>query len=71
MKYVAIVALIKATMARLSRDGTLIFSNNYRRFTMATDELPDLTIEDITARTISRDFERNGRIHNCWRITQS
>ncbi len=29
---------------------------------------PRLAIEDLSAATIPRDFARNPRIHNCWRI---
>jgi 23S rRNA (guanine2445-N2)-methyltransferase / 23S rRNA (guanine2069-N7)-methyltransferase len=31
--------------------------------------LRPLVAEDITAQTLPRDFERNPKIHNCWRIT--
>ena len=62
------VDLIRATVDLLGPDGTLIFSNNLRRFRMNLDALPELVIEDISAKTIPRDFARNPRIHNCWRI---
>jgi len=62
------VDLIQSTAALLAPDGLLIFSNNLRRFRMAMDALPELTIEDISAATLPRDFARNPRIHNCWRI---
>ncbi len=63
------VALIRAASRLLSDDGTLIFSNNLRRFRMDREALGDLTIEDISRPTLPPDFERNPRIHNCWRIT--
>ena len=62
------VELLRKTAALLAQDGTLIFSNNNRKFKMDADALPELAIEDITRKTIPRDFERNPRIHNCWRI---
>ena len=62
------VELILATINLMSDDGTLIFSNNYRQFKMDFEKLSHLKIEDITASTISPDFERNPRIHNCWLI---
>ncbi|MGE5152901.1 MAG: bifunctional 23S rRNA (guanine(2069)-N(7))-methyltransferase RlmK/23S rRNA (guanine(2445)-N(2))-methyltransferase RlmL [Bdellovibrio bacteriovorus] len=62
------VELIRATTDLLELDGTLIFSNNLRRFRMDLEALPDLAIEDLSAATIPRDFARNPRIHNCWRI---
>ena len=60
--------LIRSTAALLAPDGLLIFSNNLRRFRMDLESLPELSIEDINASTIPRDFARNPRIHNCWRI---
>jgi 23S rRNA (guanine2445-N2)-methyltransferase / 23S rRNA (guanine2069-N7)-methyltransferase len=62
------VGLIRETAKLLDRDGVLIFSNNLRRFRMDTAALRGLEIEDITSRTIPRDFVRNQRVHNCWRI---
>ena len=60
--------LIDAATAILEPDGLLIFSNNLRRFRMDHDALADLEIIDISAETLPRDFARNPRIHNCWRI---
>lgn len=63
------VELIRQTVQRLDKQGILIFSNNYRRFKLDREALSDLNIEDITRQTIPKDFERNPRIHNCWRMT--
>ena len=62
------VALIKASLRLLRPDGLLIFSNNRRRFKMDRDALPGADIDDISHATLPKDFERNPRIHNCWRI---
>jgi 23S rRNA (guanine2445-N2)-methyltransferase / 23S rRNA (guanine2069-N7)-methyltransferase len=62
------VELIKATVNLLTDDGTIIFSNNFRKFKMELISLSSLSIEDITASTIPPDFERNPKIHNCWLI---
>jgi 23S rRNA (guanine2445-N2)-methyltransferase / 23S rRNA (guanine2069-N7)-methyltransferase len=62
------VALIRKTVRLLDGDGMLIFSNNLRRFRMDRDALADLIIEDISRATLPKDFERNPRIHNCWKI---
>ncbi len=62
------VALIWAAVQLLEPRGLLIFSNNLRRFRMDIDALPELDIVDIGPETIPRDFARNPRIHNCWRI---
>jgi 23S rRNA (guanine2445-N2)-methyltransferase / 23S rRNA (guanine2069-N7)-methyltransferase len=63
------VELIRQTVQRLDKQGILIFSNNYRRFKLDREALSDLDIEDITRQTIPKDFERNPRIHHCWRMT--
>ena len=62
------VDLIRGAARLLERDGLLIFSTNFRKFKLDTDALADLEIEDITRRTIPPDFERNPRIHQCWKI---
>lgn len=64
------VALLRQTAALLEPDGILIFSTNYQRFKLDNDALADLSIEDITRRTIPDDFARNPRIHQCFRITR-
>ncbi|MGA7800692.1 MAG: bifunctional 23S rRNA (guanine(2069)-N(7))-methyltransferase RlmK/23S rRNA (guanine(2445)-N(2))-methyltransferase RlmL [Gammaproteobacteria bacterium] len=63
------VALIRQASRLLTDDGVLIFSNNFRRFRMDADALSGLRVRDISADTLPRDFARNPRIHNCWRIT--
>ncbi len=62
------VRLLRETAKLLQPGGVLIFSNNNRRFKMDQEALSELRIEDITAKTLPRDFERNPRIHNCWKI---
>lgn len=64
------VRLIRAAVARLAPGGVLYFSNNYRRFRLDEAALADFAhVEDISPRTIPPDFERDARIHRCWRIT--
>ena len=60
--------LIRASMAKLVPGGTLIFSNNFRKFKM--DELTErqFDCQNITPQTLDLDFERNPRIHNVWKI---
>ena len=62
------VPLIRAALSLLEPDGTLIFSNNLRRFRLDAAALADLEVEDLTAATMPKDFARNPRIHRCWRI---
>lgn len=64
------VELIQKTAALLEPGGVLIFSNNFRRFKLDEDGLAGLQVEEITASTIPRDFERNTKIHRCWKITR-
>lgn len=64
------VMLIKQAIRHLSRDGILLFSTNLRRFRLDTDALSDLAMENITRATLPRDFERNPRIHHCWKISR-
>jgi 23S rRNA (guanine2445-N2)-methyltransferase / 23S rRNA (guanine2069-N7)-methyltransferase len=63
-------ALIRAAADLLSRDGILLFSNNLRHFKLNRALLSPLGIEDVSAETIPQDFQRNPRIHTCWRITR-
>jgi len=60
--------LIRRTVRLLAPAGVLIFANNNRRFRIDREALADLQLEELTRRTIPKDFQRNPRIHNCWRI---
>jgi 23S rRNA (guanine2445-N2)-methyltransferase / 23S rRNA (guanine2069-N7)-methyltransferase len=63
------VRLLRAAMARLAPGGLLLFSNNFRRFRMDEPALAEFArVEDISARTIDADFERNARIHRAWEL---
>jgi 23S rRNA (guanine2069-N7)-methyltransferase / 23S rRNA (guanine2445-N2)-methyltransferase len=64
------VALIRKTAELLEPEGILIFSTNYQRFKLDRAALADLVVEDITRRTIAKDFERNPKIHQCFRISK-
>jgi len=64
------VRLLRAAVARLAPGGVLYFSNNYRRFRLDEAQVGVFAnVEDISASTIPPDFERDARIHRCWRIT--
>lgn len=62
------ISLIRSAMTLLASDGELIFSTNKRRFKLDEEALSDLTIENISAQSIPKDFARNPHIHRCWRI---
>lgn len=61
--------MIQHIMRGMNPEGVLYFSTNFTRFKMDKASFPNLTIEDITAQTISPDF-RNQKIHFCWKITK-
>ncbi|UAW97070.1 bifunctional 23S rRNA (guanine(2069)-N(7))-methyltransferase RlmK/23S rRNA (guanine(2445)-N(2))-methyltransferase RlmL [Halopseudomonas nanhaiensis] len=64
------VHLINLAMARLTQRGVMYFSNNFRRFKLDEGLQRAYQIEDISAQTLDRDFQRNTRIHKTWRITR-
>jgi 23S rRNA (guanine2445-N2)-methyltransferase / 23S rRNA (guanine2069-N7)-methyltransferase len=62
------VKLIKDTMLILAPNGILVFSNNFRNFSMSTSIEEHYRVENITKKTLDPDFQRNQKIHNCWLI---
>jgi 23S rRNA (guanine2445-N2)-methyltransferase / 23S rRNA (guanine2069-N7)-methyltransferase len=54
----------------LADDGVLLFSTNFRRFVLDEGGLTGWQYEDITRQTLPKDFERNPRIHRCYRFTR-
>ncbi|MGO9424699.1 MAG: bifunctional 23S rRNA (guanine(2069)-N(7))-methyltransferase RlmK/23S rRNA (guanine(2445)-N(2))-methyltransferase RlmL [Steroidobacteraceae bacterium] len=60
------VGMIRRSLKLLRPAGRLVFSTNYTRFKLDSETLGDLSVEDISARTIPRDFERHARIHHCF-----
>jgi 23S rRNA (guanine2445-N2)-methyltransferase / 23S rRNA (guanine2069-N7)-methyltransferase len=62
------VFLIKLAMAHLTTEGTLIFSNNFRKFVMEPYVLNRYQVEEISSQTVPQDFSRNQKIHRCWKI---
>lgn len=61
-------SMIDDCMTILSESGTLIFSNNFRRFRLAAALSEKYRVEDRTKWSIQRDFARNPKIHQCWFI---
>lgn len=62
--------LIRQVMARLSRDGLLLFSNNFRRFKLDPMIEREYAVESLSPASIPPDFARNPRIHQLWAIRQ-
>ena len=60
------VGMIRRSLKLMRPGGRLVFSTNYTRFKLDSEALADLGVEDISAKTIPKDFERNTRIHRCF-----
>jgi 23S rRNA (guanine2445-N2)-methyltransferase / 23S rRNA (guanine2069-N7)-methyltransferase len=60
--------LIDLAMARLAPGGTLVFSNNQRRFRLDSELASRYVVEDISAKTFDPDFSRNPDLHHVFLI---
>lgn len=61
------VQLLLACAERLTADGVILFSNNFRRFSLDREALESqLVIEHWGAGSIPFDFTRRANIHDCW-----
>ena len=60
--------LLRACLDRLDEDGTLVFSNNFRRFRLDQGAFADCTVEEWGPRGLPADFARNPRIHRVWTL---
>lgn len=61
--------LVRAAMARLRSDGVLYFSNNRRGFKLDPAIEQQFNCQEITRSTLDPDFQRNPKVHCCWRLT--
>lgn len=59
--------MIHQLMKSLSPDGVLYFSNNFRKFKLASDISDQYRVKDISIQTIPKDF-RDLKIHVCFEI---
>jgi 23S rRNA (guanine2445-N2)-methyltransferase / 23S rRNA (guanine2069-N7)-methyltransferase len=64
------VSLLTSAAESLAPKGVVYFSNNLRGFNLDHNALEQLgyTIENISERTLPKDFARNPKIHQCWRL---
>ena len=62
------VRLIRTAATLLPPEGILLFSTNFRRFKLDPVLLEEFEVRDITKKTLPPDFERNPRLHTCYRI---
>ncbi|MBS9405223.1 bifunctional 23S rRNA (guanine(2069)-N(7))-methyltransferase RlmK/23S rRNA (guanine(2445)-N(2))-methyltransferase RlmL [Halomonas sp. TRM85114] len=60
--------LVHLAMARLAPGGTLVFSNNQRRFQLDPELTGHYDVEDISAKTFDPDFQRRPGLHHCFLI---
>ena len=62
------VRLIELALGRLRSGGTLIFSNNFKKFKMefASEEY---ALEEVTTWSVPEDFRGSRKIHRCWFIS--
>jgi 23S rRNA (guanine2445-N2)-methyltransferase / 23S rRNA (guanine2069-N7)-methyltransferase len=61
------VKLLAACAERLTADGVIVFSNNFRKFKLDHEALNDqFMVEDWSAGSIPFDFTRRADIHGCW-----
>jgi len=59
--------LINSCLRLLTKDGILIFSNNFKKFKLDKEEIRSTYIDDITGKTIPEDF-KGKKPHRCWVI---
>ena len=62
--------LIIRCVSLLKPGGTLYFSTNFRKFKMSPEIISQFDVEDITAKTIDKDFARDAKIHRCYVIRE-
>ena len=60
--------LLRKTLSLLAPGGILYFSNNFRRFKLDEEAFPAYEFVNISRKTLPKDFERNPKIHHCWRL---
>jgi 23S rRNA (guanine2445-N2)-methyltransferase / 23S rRNA (guanine2069-N7)-methyltransferase len=63
------VQMLDLAMARLTKDGVLYFSNNFRKFLLDESLAARYQVEDISESTLDPDFARNQKIHRAWRLS--
>lgn len=62
------IFLLSHALKLLSKEGTIFFSTNSRKFLFDESLFPACSIHEITNKTIPIDFH-NKKIHRCWKIT--
>jgi 23S rRNA (guanine2445-N2)-methyltransferase / 23S rRNA (guanine2069-N7)-methyltransferase len=60
--------LIAASALLLASSGLMVFSTNAQRFRLDATLEQRFAVQDVSAATLPRDFERNPRIHRCYEM---
>lgn len=62
--------MIQYAVHLLKDDGQLLFSNNRKGFKLNKDLEKLYDVVDMTAQTVSEDFKRKPKFHQCWLISK-
>ncbi|MDX1696119.1 MAG: bifunctional 23S rRNA (guanine(2069)-N(7))-methyltransferase RlmK/23S rRNA (guanine(2445)-N(2))-methyltransferase RlmL, partial [Ketobacteraceae bacterium] len=62
------VELVELAMKRLERGGKLLFSNNFKKFTLDPAVTRQYVVKDVTTESIPPDFKGSKNIHCCFEI---
>lgn len=60
--------MIRRSLKLLRPAGRLVFSTNFTKFKLDPELSAQFVVEDLSAKTLPKDFERNPRIHFCYSI---
>jgi 23S rRNA (guanine2445-N2)-methyltransferase / 23S rRNA (guanine2069-N7)-methyltransferase len=60
--------LLHLAMSRLRDNGLLIFSTNFRSFKLDDRLKEQYVCNNVSKKSIPRDFNQSSRIHQCWEI---
>jgi len=63
------VSMLNKVLEATVPGGIVYFSNNYRRFVMETEQIKASSVKDITAQTLSFDFQQK-MIRKCYKIVK-
>ena len=63
--------IISLVRNKLNPGGALLFSNNLRNFKFDQEAVEGMGFEvfDMKKQTLPEDFQRNSKIHHCWKLT--
>jgi 23S rRNA (guanine2445-N2)-methyltransferase / 23S rRNA (guanine2069-N7)-methyltransferase len=61
--------LINLAMENLNNGGTLLFSENFRRFTLDSELKNIFSVHEITRETTDPDFAARAKSHRCWEFS--